>query len=109
MAQNNRCACASVVAFGEIKRLQRIIGVPQEVEVWAKPTIDEIKVAENQHRNVLKFLNRMEDDCKVNMAKVRGDLILAMQKYKEGKFFEALDKVIDADVSLRHTICPTGW
>jgi len=109
MEKNNRCACASVVAFGEIKRLQRIVGVPEELKGWAKPTPVEIEVAENQHRTVLKYLSRLEDDCEVSMAKVRGDLILAVQAYKEGKFFEALDKVIDADVSLRHTICPTGW
>jgi len=104
----DKCACMSVVAFGEIKKLQRdhIVPKTESIPAFHKPDRLELEVAENQYRNTVKYVSRAEEECKVDMEKVRSNLVRAMTAFKEGKPFEALDRVIDADVELRLAICP---
>jgi len=104
----DKCACMAVVAFGEIKRLQRVIDKTHESPAFWKPSSLEVEIAEGQHRNTIKFLSRAEEECKISMEKVRGNLIEAMRAFKEGEAIKALDKIIDADVSMRQAICPVG-
>jgi len=100
----DKCACMSVVAFGEIKRLQRVIAAP--TEALEKPTKLEIEVAENQLRNAMVYVSKAEEECKVDMGRVRDKLVEAMQAFRAGEAVKAVDKVIDADVQLRLAICP---
>lgn len=105
----DKCACMAVVAFGEIKRLQRTIDKTHESPAFWKPSSLEIEIAEGQHRNTIKYVAEAEEECKINLEKVRGNLIDAMRAFKEGEAIKALDKVIDADVSLRLAICPKEY
>ena len=102
----DKCACMAVVAFGEIKRLQRVIDKTHESPAFWKPSPLEIEIAEGQHKNADKFVMKATEECKVDMGKVRENLFEALKAFKNGEAFKALDKVIDADVSLRLAICP---
>ena len=108
MAEVEECPCYSVVAFGEIKRLQRIYQTHQDLVV--EPTKLDIEIATEQHKNARRFVFRMEEACrlmpfKVDLSKVKAKLDSSIEAFKDKKVATAIDEIIDADIQLRKAIC----